>query len=271
MRQAVYIRSSVPIQVGIAGATGYVGAELLGVLAGHPDLKVTVASSRSREGSPVGSVYTLPGAGVSGPDTRRSGSRGAEGCRRLLLGSPSRRIAETWQELFRDRWGLLLEYPPADFRLLRNPALYEAWYGSPHTGAGASGVVRLRAARAVQTRSGRGKSHRSTRLLPDGGGTWRSPRSCNPGRCHQLGSWWTRRADSRGAGNSLTDATHFAVADGDFTAYGLLGPSPHPGDRTGDRHAGAVHTSSRADDEGDSRNLLHATGAGLRTWTPRGR
>ena len=41
------------IKVGIVGATGYTGAELLRLLAVHPEAEVTVITSRSEQGKPV--------------------------------------------------------------------------------------------------------------------------------------------------------------------------------------------------------------------------
>ena len=54
------------VQVGIAGATGYVGAELLRLCAAHPELEVAVAASRSRTGPRIGSVY--PSLAAAYPD-----------------------------------------------------------------------------------------------------------------------------------------------------------------------------------------------------------
>ena len=45
------------IKVGIVGATGYTGVELLRLLAGHPQAQVTVITSRSEKGLPVADLY----------------------------------------------------------------------------------------------------------------------------------------------------------------------------------------------------------------------
>ncbi len=214
----MYIQHPVPIQVGIAGATGYVGAELLRLSAGHPDLKVTVASSRSREGSPVGSVYaSLAPAypdlilGGAGPEELK----GVDVCFLALPHGESQNVAGALSGSV----GLLIDLA-ADFRLL-DPALYEAWYGSPHTapellGSFAYGLPEL--------------------FRPDLAGASRiAAPGCYPtaaalaitpfvrsGAVSPVGIVVDAASGLSGAGNSLTDATHFAVADGDFTAYGLL-------------------------------------------------
>ncbi len=45
------------IRVGVAGATGYAGAELVRILAGHPEVKVTVLTSRQYAGVPFHRIY----------------------------------------------------------------------------------------------------------------------------------------------------------------------------------------------------------------------
>ncbi|ADM10258.1 N-acetyl-gamma-glutamyl-phosphate reductase [Parvularcula bermudensis HTCC2503] len=46
------------VSVGIIGARGYVGRELLRLLAGHPEVEVVYASSREWAGQALGKVYT---------------------------------------------------------------------------------------------------------------------------------------------------------------------------------------------------------------------
>lgn len=45
--------SDTPISVGIVGARGYVGAELIGLIARHPRLRLAFAASRTQAGQPV--------------------------------------------------------------------------------------------------------------------------------------------------------------------------------------------------------------------------
>ena len=44
-------------RVGIIGATGYAGAELVRILAGHPDVELTVITSRQFAGVKFNTVY----------------------------------------------------------------------------------------------------------------------------------------------------------------------------------------------------------------------
>ncbi|MCW8889267.1 MAG: N-acetyl-gamma-glutamyl-phosphate reductase [Sedimenticola sp.] len=45
------------VKVGIVGGTGYTGVELLRLLAGHPNVEVTVITSRAEAGRPVSDIY----------------------------------------------------------------------------------------------------------------------------------------------------------------------------------------------------------------------
>src|ERR1700732_3102024 len=45
------------MRVGVAGASGYAGAELLRLCAGHPELDVVVAGADTQAGQPVAALY----------------------------------------------------------------------------------------------------------------------------------------------------------------------------------------------------------------------
>ncbi len=45
------------INVGIIGATGYAGAELVRILAGHKDVEITVLTSRQYAGINFNKIY----------------------------------------------------------------------------------------------------------------------------------------------------------------------------------------------------------------------
>ena len=50
------------ISVGIVGATGYTGVELLRLLASHPQVEIAAVTSRADAGTPVvGIIPSLPG------------------------------------------------------------------------------------------------------------------------------------------------------------------------------------------------------------------
>ena len=45
------------IRVGVAGASGYAGGELLRLLAGHPDFEISSCTAQASAGRPVTSVH----------------------------------------------------------------------------------------------------------------------------------------------------------------------------------------------------------------------
>ncbi|HEU4535731.1 MAG TPA: N-acetyl-gamma-glutamyl-phosphate reductase, partial [Polyangiaceae bacterium] len=57
--------SSAPYALGVVGARGYVGAELLALLAGHPDFGLALATSREHAGRPVAAVAPGLPAGLA--------------------------------------------------------------------------------------------------------------------------------------------------------------------------------------------------------------
>ena len=60
------------IKVGIVGGTGYTGAELLRLLAVHPNIELNTITSRSESGKPVSELF--PGLrGKVEPEFHRAG------------------------------------------------------------------------------------------------------------------------------------------------------------------------------------------------------
>ena len=80
------------VQVGIAGATGYVGAELLRLCAGHPEFECRGRGRKELTG--LGDRVDLPvaGCGLSGCGACRRGATGPEGRRHLLSRSSPRGV-----------------------------------------------------------------------------------------------------------------------------------------------------------------------------------
>ena len=117
------------IKVGIVGATGYTGVELLRLLAGHPQAQVTVITSRSEKGLPVADLYpNLRGVidlAFSAPDVDQLSE-----CDVVFFATPhgvaQSMVAEILQR------GVKVIDLSADFRI-RDADLWESWYGQPHT------------------------------------------------------------------------------------------------------------------------------------------
>jgi N-acetyl-gamma-glutamyl-phosphate/LysW-gamma-L-alpha-aminoadipyl-6-phosphate reductase len=112
------------LRVGVVGAAGYAGGELLRILLAHPDVRDVVAGSASLAGKPVTAAHPnlrkrtdlafVPYDEVREVDV-------------LFLSLPngSHRLEE-----FRGRAKLVVDLS-SDHRL-RDPKAYEVWYGVPH-------------------------------------------------------------------------------------------------------------------------------------------
>jgi N-acetyl-gamma-glutamyl-phosphate reductase len=116
-------------RVGIIGASGYTGAELLRLLAGHPELELAWATGDTAAGSAVADVYPSL-AGAYGDLTYRSYDvADAAGLDAVFLALPHGQSQKLVPEL-RGKVGHVVDLA-ADFRL-PDPGLYPQWYGAAH-------------------------------------------------------------------------------------------------------------------------------------------
>ena len=119
------------VRVGLVGVTGYTGMELARLLAGHPCMQLTAATSRAEAGQRLGSLYPflngLPGADVTliAPDPDLL----AEACDLVFLAVPHTAATEMAAALL-ERKCKVVDLS-ADFRL-KDAATYEAWYKVEH-------------------------------------------------------------------------------------------------------------------------------------------
>lgn len=116
--------------VGIIGASGFTGAELLRLLAGHPQLKVASATGATQAGAPIAEVY--PSLAPVYGDTTFSAYTPelVDGLDLVFCGLPHGASQQIVPEI-RGRVGHIVDLA-ADFRL-GDPALYPTWYGEAHT------------------------------------------------------------------------------------------------------------------------------------------
>jgi len=116
------------IKVGIVGATGYTGAELLRLLAVHPEAQVTVITSRSEEGRPVADLYpSLRGISdlkFSQPDVDLLAQ-----CDAVFFATPHG-VAQGMVASILERGVKVIDLS-ADFRI-RDVPTWESWYGQTH-------------------------------------------------------------------------------------------------------------------------------------------
>jgi N-acetyl-gamma-glutamyl-phosphate reductase len=115
------------VSVGILGATGYTGIELLRLLHGHPWARVDCMTSERYAGQPIGSVFPhLHGRDL--PPLSRIGDHDLGSLDAVFGCLPHGTTQDVIRELPRGPKVIDLS---ADFRL-RDPTVYERTYGQPH-------------------------------------------------------------------------------------------------------------------------------------------
>ncbi|WP_062265585.1 N-acetyl-gamma-glutamyl-phosphate reductase [Endozoicomonas arenosclerae] len=116
------------IKAGIVGGTGYTGAELLRLLAVHPEVEVTVITSRKEAGKPVSELY--PGLrgkmdiAYSQPDDDVLAT-----CDLVFFATPNGIAMNSVPKLLAK--GVKVVDLAADFRL-KSPEDWKQWYGIDH-------------------------------------------------------------------------------------------------------------------------------------------
>ncbi len=120
------------LRVGILGAAGYTGGELVRLIHRHPRLELTYVAAQTRAGQvleqALPSTFGVPGLGellLESFDPARA-DEVAERCDVVFTALPHAKSAEAGKALLEA--GLRVVDLSADFRL-RDPAVYEAWYG----------------------------------------------------------------------------------------------------------------------------------------------
>ncbi|RJX21182.1 MAG: N-acetyl-gamma-glutamyl-phosphate reductase [Ammonifex sp.] len=117
------------IKVGIVGATGYTGSELVRLLNGHPGAELAVLTSRSYEGQDIAGVFPhLSGFSDQVLVPFQKGKIAAE-CDVVFTALPHGHTASMAGEVLEK--GKKLIDLGADFRF-REARVYEEWYGVKH-------------------------------------------------------------------------------------------------------------------------------------------
>jgi len=127
--------ASESLRVGIVGAAGYTGAELLRLIHGHPRLELTYVAARERAGQKLDQAVPST-AGVAGLgdlvleafDAARAADLRAR-CEVLFLGLPHEASAGAAEALLAA--GLVVVDLSAAFRMTEAQS-YEPWYGHRH-------------------------------------------------------------------------------------------------------------------------------------------
>jgi N-acetyl-gamma-glutamyl-phosphate reductase len=206
------------IQVGIIGASGYTGAELLRLCAAHPDLHVALATGDTMAGTRAAELY--PSLAAAYPDLAFTAYDPAAvtGLDLVFLGLPHGASQAIVPDLV-GSVGHLVDLA-ADFRL-QDPALYPRWYGEAHTApellpAFAYGLPELYRDEI------KGAAHVATPgCYPTAASLALAP-LVRAGLVETTGIIVDAASGVSGAGRPPKPSTTFCTVDEDFTAYGLL-------------------------------------------------
>lgn len=118
------------INIGILGASGFAGSELLRLAAAHPRLHVVWATGDSQAGSAIGDLYPSLAAAYRDQSFARFDEALLDDVDAVFLALPHGASQDLMPTLVdRTRWIIDLA---ADFRL-SEPSLYDQWYGLSHT------------------------------------------------------------------------------------------------------------------------------------------
>lgn len=206
------------LRVGIVGASGYTGIELLRLCAGHPDLEVAVATGDTSAGISAAELY--PNLAAAYPDLVFSTYEPTEfdGLDLAFLALPHGASQSLVPDL-RKRVGKIVDLA-ADFRL-KDPALYPLWYHAEHTAPAlleefAYGLPELFrddiAGADLVAAPGCYVTAAALALAP----------LVRAGVIETTGIVVDAASGTSGAGRAPKPGLHFAKVNEDFTAYGLL-------------------------------------------------
>ncbi len=205
-------------QVGVYGASGYTGAELLRLCAAHPDLQVVLATAESSAGATAAELY--PNLAGAYPDLVLTANdpAAAEGLDLVFLALPHG-VSQKLVPDLRKRVGTVVDLA-ADFRL-RDPSLYPQWYGEEH----------LAPELLEQFRYGLPELFRpelvgAELVAVPGCYVTAAALALAPlvrqGTIEPTGVIVDAASGVSGAGRTLRLTSHFSTVNEDFTAYGLL-------------------------------------------------
>jgi N-acetyl-gamma-glutamyl-phosphate reductase len=206
------------VKVGIIGASGYTGAELLRLCAQHPDVEVVAATGDSQAGTLASHLYPSLAAAYPNLVFEEFTVDRFTGLDVVFLGIPHEAALDIAPQLV-GKVGCVIDLSAA-YRL-KDSSLYPTWYGFDHTQPellaqavyGLPELYRsqLPGAKLIAT-PGCYVTAASLALTP----------LVRSGLVQQQGIIVDAASGVSGAGRALKHGSLFATVDEDFTAYGLL-------------------------------------------------
>ncbi|MGH6706893.1 MAG: N-acetyl-gamma-glutamyl-phosphate reductase [Sphingomicrobium sp.] len=206
------------IRVSILGASGYVGGELMRLIAAHPGLEVGVAFGASNAGQPVAAVH--PHLALAYPDAIFASWDPAllKGGDLILAALPHGETQRLADDLLAP--GIPFVDLGADFRL-DSAAEYERWYGEPHARPDLLASFTYGLPEFFRDEIKASKRVAAPGCYPTAASLALRP-LVETGAIEKRGIIVDAASGVSGAGRSANAGTHFCSVDGNFRAYGLL-------------------------------------------------
>lgn len=207
------------IRTSILGASGYVGGELMRLIAAHPALEVATAFGASSAGQPVAALH--PHLALAYPDMTFAAWDPAllENSDLILAALPHGETQRLANDLLAP--GVPLVDLGADFRL-GSAAEYERWYGEPHARPDLLGSFAYGLPEFFRSEIAASKRVAAPGCYPTAANLVLRP-LIEAGAIARDGVIVDAASGVSGAGRGLNAGTHFCAVDGSFRAYGLLG------------------------------------------------
>lgn len=206
------------ISVGIIGASGYTGVELLRLGAAHPNWSIRYATGDTQAGTPAAALY--PSLASSYPNLvfEEHCAERADGLDLVFLGLPHE-VSMAMVPQLAGRVGCIVDLSAA-YRL-KDASLYPQWYGFPHDQPEhlARAVYGLPELHRDQLR---GASLVATPGCHVTAATLALAPLVRAGLVHRRGIVVDSITGVSGAGRAMKHTSMFCTVSDDVTAYGLL-------------------------------------------------
>ena len=206
------------VRVGIIGASGFTGAELLRLCAAHPEVEVVCATGDSQAGTLASVLYPSLAAVYPNLVFEEFSADRFAGLDAVFLGVPHEAALEIAPQLV-GKVGVVIDLSAA-YRL-KDSSLYPTWYGFDHTqpellAQAVYGLPELYRSQLVGAKliatPGCYVTAASLALTP----------LVRSGIVNPTGVIVDAASGVSGAGRALKHSSMFSTIDEDFTAYGLL-------------------------------------------------
>ena len=117
------------MKVGVIGASGFVGGELLRLFATHPEIEISMVTSRQKAGEYVHRVHPSLKNFITLSFSDMNLDKIVDSCDLVFVSVPHGKSTKIVNDLFKS--GIKIIDLSADFRL-KNSSDYVKWYGWEH-------------------------------------------------------------------------------------------------------------------------------------------